>query len=89
MAGRHRRVAPRRGTRRQAAPVASAPPTPMAIEMTDGHTNLTHHVTDEAMAQGRRAGGRYRAICGARVLSASLATPAEQRCRTCTMWASW
>ncbi|PZS15445.1 MAG: hypothetical protein DLM60_17145 [Pseudonocardiales bacterium] len=58
----------------------------MTIEMTDGQTNLTHHVTDESMAQGRRAGGRYRAICGARVLSASLAAPVRRRCQTCAMW---
>ncbi|MGH7745970.1 MAG: hypothetical protein ACREQ5_14515 [Candidatus Dormibacteria bacterium] len=54
--------------------------------MTDGYTNVTHQVTDEAMAQGRRAGGCYRALCGARVLSASLATPVRRRCQICAMW---
>ncbi|MGH3601345.1 MAG: hypothetical protein ACRDQH_13915, partial [Pseudonocardiaceae bacterium] len=68
------------------APVASALSAPMAIEMTDGYTNVTHPVTDEAMAQGRRAGGRYRAICGARVLSASLAAPVQRHCPRCAMW---
>lgn len=86
MAGRHRHVASLRGSRRQAAPVASALPAPMAIEMTDGYTNVTHQVTDEAMAEGRRAGGRYRAICGAQVLSASLATPVQRHCPRCAMW---
>jgi hypothetical protein len=86
MAGRHRRVASLRGSRRCAASVASALPAPMAIEMTDGYTNVTHQVTDEAMAEGRRAGGRYRAICGARVLSASLAAPVQGHCPRCAMW---
>lgn len=86
MAGRHRRVAAP-GLRRRAALVATAPPRPVVIEVTDGPTNVTHQVTDEAMAEGRRVGGRYRAICGARVLSASLATPVRRRCPTCARWA--
>lgn len=87
MASKHRRVASPPDSWRRTA-LASAPPPPVAIEVTDGHTNLTHHVTDEAMAEGRRAGGRYQAICGARVLSASLATPVRRRCQTCAMWTS-
>ncbi|MGH7751039.1 MAG: hypothetical protein ACREQ5_40680, partial [Candidatus Dormibacteria bacterium] len=84
MAGRHRRVmAP--GSQRRSAPVTTTPPVLRTIEMTDGHTNLTH-VTDEAMAQGRRAGGCYRAICGLRVLSASLAAPVQRHCPRCAMW---
>jgi hypothetical protein len=67
--------------------VATVPYPPVAIEMTDSRTNVTHHVTEEAMADGRRAGGRYRAICGARVLSASLTAPVRRRCQTCAMWA--
>ena len=86
MAGRHRRV-PAPGPRRRAAPVTTTPPAPVAIELTDGHTNLTPHVTDEAMAQGRRTGGCYRALCGTRVWSASLAAPVRRRCQTCARWA--
>lgn len=58
MAGRHRRVAAPPGFQRWAAPVASAPTLPLATEMRDSYPNVTHHVTDEAMADGRRAGGR-------------------------------
>ena len=86
MAGRHRRVASLPASRRRAASAARALPAPMVIEMTDGCTNVTHQVTDEAMAEGRRAGGRYRAICGARVLSASLAAPVRRHCPRCAMW---
>ncbi|MGH3511179.1 MAG: hypothetical protein ACRDRB_02730 [Pseudonocardiaceae bacterium] len=56
------------------------PPALMTIEMTDGYTNLTHHVTDEAMAQGRRAGGCYRALCGARVEQSDPLGVREFRC---------
>ncbi len=65
--------------------MVTAPHRSLAIEVTDGPTNVTHYVTEEEMADGRRAGGRYRAICGTRVLSASLATPVRRRCPTCAM----
>jgi hypothetical protein len=57
-------------------------------EMTDGRTHLTHRLTDDAMADGRRTGGRYQAICGVQVLSASLTAPVRQLCQTCAMRAS-
>jgi hypothetical protein len=66
--------------------VDAAPHRSLPIEVTDGHTNVTHYVTDDEMSAGR-AGGRYQAICGTRVLSASLATPMRRRCPTCAMWA--
>lgn len=88
MAGRHRRVAAPPGFPRRATPVASAPTLPLTIEMTDGYPNVTHHVRDESMADGRRAGGRYQAISGARVFSPSVTTPVWRRCPTRAMWAS-
>ncbi|MDT4998484.1 MAG: hypothetical protein QOK12_589 [Mycobacterium sp.] len=88
MAGKHRRVVAAPGFRGRTAPVVIAPHRSLPIEVTDGPTNVTHYVTEEEMADGRRAGGRYRAICGTRVLSASLATPVRRRCPTCAMWAS-
>lgn len=67
MPGRHRRIpAPPRG-----ATVSRAR---SAIPVTDGYTQVTHQVNDEAMALGRPV-GRYRALCGDLVLAASLAEP--------------
>lgn len=51
--------------------------------MTDGRTGTGHHVTDQAFAAGRRAGGRYVAVCGLPVLPASLTTPARGHCPRC------
>ncbi|MGB8201486.1 MAG: hypothetical protein WCF33_17645 [Pseudonocardiaceae bacterium] len=89
MAGRHHRVAAPPGFQRRAAPVASAPTLPpLAIEMMDSFPNVTHRVTDEAMAGGRRVGGRHRAIWGARVFVTSGTAPVWQRCPRCALWAS-
>lgn len=46
-----------------------------AVPVTDARTGTAHLVTDEAMAAGRRAGGRYSAGCGIEVLPASLTAP--------------
>jgi hypothetical protein len=90
MADRHHRAAAPPGFQRRTAPVASAPTLPpLAIEMTDSHPNVPHHVTDEAIAGGRRAGGHHRAIWGTRVFATSLAAPVWQRCPRRAMWASW
>jgi hypothetical protein len=53
--------------------------------MTDARTGVAHLVTDDAAAAGRRA-GRYRAMCGADVLAASLTTPESGYCRSCAHW---
>lgn len=42
----------------------------------------THLVTDEAMTAGHRT-GRYLALCGQQVLTASLTAPERTYCRTC------
>ncbi len=63
--------------RRQTAERQSARPA-----VTDARTGLTHLVSDEAMAAGRRA-GRYVAACGAEVLAGSLTAPESGRCRRC------
>jgi hypothetical protein len=89
MAGRHHRVVAPSGFQRRAAPGASAPTLPpLVIEMMDSYPNVTHHVTDEAMTGGRRAGGRYRAIWGTRVFATSGTVPVWQRCPRCAMWTS-
>ena len=68
MAGRRRSVT----TRSARTPAITAPLGPLA--MTDATTGTAHLVTDESVAAGRRAGGRYVAVCGAQVLAASLTT---------------
>jgi len=57
------------------------------IVMTDGRTNLTHYITDQAARRGRAQGGRYVACCGAVVLPASLTAPDGAGCRACASWA--
>ena len=53
------------------------------IGFADGPTGIAHCVTEETFAAGRRAGGRYVALCGAPVLPASLSAPARYHCPTC------
>ncbi len=73
--------APRRqAARRAVADVITA--RPQAIAITDARTGIDHLVTDAAAARGRSS-GRYLAICGARVLAASLTAPAAGTCRCC------
>lgn len=62
---------------------ATAPPRLYAIEMVDARTGAAHLVTDEAVAEGRRHGGLYAAVCGRQVLGASLTDPGTGRCRSC------
>ena len=77
MAGRRRGIT----TRSAGTPVVTAPPRPIA--MTDATTGIAHRVTDESVAAGRRAGGRYVAVCGAQVLAASLTMPERDQCQSC------
>jgi hypothetical protein len=77
MAGRRRSVT----TRSARTPVVTAPP--RSIAMVDATTGTEHRVTDESVAAGRRAGGRYVAVCGAQVLAASLTMPERDQCQSC------
>ena len=70
------------GRRRRAQPPA-ARVSVGTIEFADGPTGIAHRVTTDAFAEGRRAGGRYLAVCGAQVLPASLAAPARSHCPAC------
>jgi hypothetical protein len=58
-----------------------APSPVLVVPVTDAD-GLMHLVTDAAMSLGRGA-GRYRAMCGANVLTASLTTPERGYCRSC------
>ena len=55
--------------------------------VTDARTHRAHLVTDDASAAGRRS-GRYKALCGAIVLAASLTIPDRGRCDACTQRAA-
>jgi hypothetical protein len=67
--------------RRARGPVATAPG--CTIAFADGPTGIAHRVTDAAFAAGRRAEGRYVALCGAQVLTVSLTAPARFHCPAC------
>lgn len=54
------------------------------IPVTDARDGTAPLVADDAVAAGRRAGGRYVAVCGVEILAASLATPERTHCRSCT-----
>jgi hypothetical protein len=51
--------------------------------MTDAPALRTHLVTDDAFAAGHAHAGRYVAVCGVVVLSASLTTPETSYCACC------
>ncbi|MGH3825689.1 MAG: hypothetical protein ACRDQX_00735 [Pseudonocardiaceae bacterium] len=67
--------------RRARHPGAAAPG--CTIGFADGPTGIAHRVTEEAFAEGCRAGGGYVALCGARVRPASLTAPARYHCPAC------
>lgn len=50
--------------------------------MVDGCTGLQHLVAVETAALHRRS-GRYPALCGAEVITASLTAPSARDCRRC------
>lgn len=60
--------------------VIAAPQRVVAI--TDARTGAAQLVNDRAVATGRRA-GHYVALCGTRVLAASLTVPPVRSCRRC------
>lgn len=64
-------------------PAAVAPVALRLVALTDVRTGAAHLVTDEAMVAGRRAGGRYIAVCGVDVLPASLTAPERRSCHHC------
>lgn len=79
MAGRHRASSPRRHSAHVTIP-AQRGPRPVLIA--DARTQVAHLVTDESFAAHRHS-GRYLAVCGARVLAASLTAPDRGRCGAC------
>jgi hypothetical protein len=55
-----------------------------SIELVDGLTRVSHRVTSEELLAGRLPGGSCTALCGVRVLAASLTDPGRGRCPECT-----
>lgn len=79
--GRHRAVADRRRWRRLSNPIVPVPRQP-GIEIVDALTRVTHRVSSDALLPGRLA-GTYQALCGVRLLAASLTDPGRGRCTGC------
>jgi hypothetical protein len=71
-------VPDRSGLRRSSKAAIPAQRQP-GIELVDARTRITHRVTSDELLAGRLA-GNYEALCGARLLSASLTDPGRRRC---------
>jgi hypothetical protein len=69
---------------RRPAKISTTAPHP-SIELVDGLTWISHHVTYEELLAGRLLGGSCTALCGVRVLAASLTDPGRGRCPECTL----
>ncbi len=87
MAGRHRfrRLATLceiLGRGRRARSLVTPVPVGTVV-LTDGVTGVAHRVTRDAFRTGCRAGGRYVALCGVRVLPLTLTAPARFHCPAC------
>jgi hypothetical protein len=74
MVGRHRRQ-----VRAMQARIQEQRP---GIEVVDSLTQVTHRVTGDALLAGRLA-GQYKALCGVRLLAASLTDPGRGLCTAC------
>lgn len=81
-AGRHRAISDRRGWHRLSSPVVIPMPRRPGIEVVDSLTRVTHRVTSDALLAGRLV-GTYEALCGTRLLAASLTDPGRGRCTEC------
>jgi hypothetical protein len=53
------------------------------IELVDASTQVAHRVTSEQLVLGCRTDGSCTALCGVRVLAASLTDPGRRRCSAC------
>jgi hypothetical protein len=74
MSGRHRR----RGAHAQTIPAQHR----IGIEVVDAGTHIAHRVASDELLAGRLA-GNYRALCGIRLISASLTDPGCSQCAEC------
>jgi hypothetical protein len=81
----HRRPSVLARALRLGRPPNKAIPVPhrAGIELVDARTRASHRVSPEALRVGR-VQGDYQALCGARLLAASLTDPGRGQCRECT-----
>lgn len=79
--GRHNRMDSSRLRRPSGQPATPTPRCP-GVELVDARTRITHRVSSDALLAGRQSGD-YQALCGARLLSASLTDPGQGRCAEC------
>lgn len=81
---RHRRpgLLQRWGRRHSAQPVPIPSQRPSGMDLVDAHSRIAHRISHEAMLEGRLTGVCH-ALCGARVLAASLTDPGRGQCRRC------
>jgi hypothetical protein len=78
----HRAVSNRSRWRRSLAQIVVPVQCRPGIELVDACTRVTHRVASDELLAGRRSGD-YEALCGARLLSASLTEPGRDRCAVC------
>lgn len=76
-AGRHRRQPDAAYVR-----IPEQQSAPCRVRIIDAHTHIEHLVSEESVAAHRDA-GHYLALCGLRVLAASLTDPGRGWCREC------
>jgi hypothetical protein len=70
------------GSRRAASTTVPAQRRP-SIELVDASTRVAHRVTSEQLVLGCRTDGSCTALCGVRVLAASLTDPGRRHCSAC------
>jgi hypothetical protein len=77
---RHRAMS--RWWRRSSAQPVIPVPRQRSIELVDALSKLTHRVSPDELAEGRQRGD-CQALCGARLLPASLTEPGRGWCAEC------
>lgn len=70
------------GKHSRRSPKSAPSPRCPGIELVDALTRTVHRVASDELLAGRLA-GHYQALCGARLLSASLTDPGRGRCAEC------
>ena len=56
---------------------------PRLFAWVDLRTSITHFLTPDAAAAGRRSAGRYIALCGEDLIPASMTEPGRGYCEPC------
>lgn len=80
--GKHRATPERSSHWYRSSKIANTSPRCPGIELVDALSRVAHRVTSDELLAGRLA-GNYQALCGARLLSASLTDPGRGRCAEC------